>query len=333
MDAPNAQVQFFQHLKVKLLPHQSLVEEVADVLDISTDSAYRRIRGEKPIDLTEVQKIGAHFKVSIDQFLFPQTEWLLFTGRPDMQPEDRMERWMLDVEKQLVLINSFPAAHIYFLIKDIPLFYHFQIPELAEFKFYFWMKSILHDEKLKGVKFRIGDERYRPLHAISQRIIRLYNKVPTTEIWNAESLNSTLRQITFFRDYGAFASDNDVALLYEKVAELIDYIEAQAELGAKFILGKGPTSPGPAYRLFVNELILGDNTFAADLGPTRLTFLNHSVLYFVGTADKGFNDFMFSNLENLMKKSTLISGTGEKERAQFFNSLRRTVQAHTVSVR
>lgn len=333
MAPSTAQVRFFQHLKAQLLPHLSLVEEVADVLGISTDSAYRRIRGEKPIDLAEVQKIGAHFRVSIDQFLFPQTEWLLFTGRPDLHQENRMESWLLDVEKQLLLISSCPGSHIYFLIKDVPMFYHFQIPELAEFKFFFWMKSILHDERLRHVKFRLGDERYRHLHAISQRIIKLYGQVPTTEIWNVETLNSTLRQINFFREYGAFASDDDVQLLYAKVAELIDYIEAQAERGTKFTLGHAPAPHDPLYRLFVNELILGDNTFAAELGKTRITFLNHSVLYFVGTRDEGFNQFMFSNLENLMRKSTLISGTSEKERTQFFNSLRRSVHAHTTALR
>ncbi|MET4074311.1 helix-turn-helix domain-containing protein [Hymenobacter sp. UYCo722] len=327
MEHPTAQVRLFQHVKSQLLPHQSLVEEVADVLGLSTDSAYRRIRGEKPLDLPEVEKIGTHFRVSLDQFLFPQTEAILFTGRQELHQEHPLERWLQDVERQLLLVNQFPASHIYFVIKDIPLFYHFQIPELAEFKFFFWMKSILHDDALRGVKFQLGDPRYRHLHVASQRIVALYNRVPTTEIWNVESLNSTLRQINFYHESGAFANDGDVGLLYAKVGELIDFMEAQAESGTKSTLGQLPVPNGPSYRLFVNELMLGDNTFAADLGAERITFLNHSVLYFVGTRDKGFNDFMFANLANLMKKSTLISGTGEKERTQFFNRLRVTLQA------
>ena len=102
-------------------------------------------------------------------------------------------------------------------------------------------------------------------------------------------------------------------------------MEVQAEAGTKTTLGQPSAPDGPSYRLFVNELMLGDNTFAAELGAERITFLNHSVLYFVGTRDKGFNDFMFANLHNLMKKSTLISGVGEKERSQFFNSLRQNL--------
>ena len=74
--------------------------------------------------------------------------------------------------------------------------------------------------------------------------------------------------------------------------------------------------------MFVNELVLGDNTFMAELGNMRLTYLNHSVLYFVGTKDEQFNNAMFSNLDNLTKKSTQLSNIGEKERVRFFNRLR-----------
>ncbi|MFC7669608.1 helix-turn-helix domain-containing protein [Hymenobacter humi] len=332
MSTPSAQVRFFQQVKTQLLPHQSLVEEVAEVLGLSIDSAYRRIRGEKAINLAEVQKVGLHFHVSIDQFLFPQTEAILFTGRQPLQDEHPLEQWLADMEQQLQRIGSFAAAHVYFIVKDIPPFYHFLFPELAEFKFYFWMKSILHDDKLRGVKFRLGDERYQRLREASQRTAALYQRVPTTEIWNVESLNSTLRQINFFKEFEAFESDDDVHLLYARVGELIDYLEAQAERGTKFVLGQEPRAAGPAYRLFINELILGDNTFAADLGSTRLTFLNHSVLYFVGTRDEGFNSFMFANLDNLMKKSTLISGSGEKERTHFFNSLRHLLHAQSLAL-
>jgi hypothetical protein len=46
----------------------------------------------------------------------------------------------------------------------------------------------------------------------------------------------------------------------------------------------------------------------------------------MGTSDKTFNEGMFKNLENLIKKSTQISQVGEKERKQFFNKLRKNVQ-------
>ena len=324
MHPANTQTSFFQHVKSQLPPHKALVDEVADVLGISNDSAYRRIRGEKPIDLNELQKLAAYFKVSLDQLLNLQSDALIFTGKPQAHSATTLEGWLTNMLGQLQLMNSFRQRHLYYLLKDIPPFYFFQIPELAEFKMFFWMKSILHYDNLKGVRFRFGDPMYQGGHAICQRIVALYNQMPTTEIWNAESLNSTLRQIEFYREAGIFATPDDARLLYEKVAELLDAIEYQAEVGVKCIM-RQPGAQALPYRLFVNELILGDNTLLVELDSIRLTYLNHSVLHFLGTRDEGFNEFMFANLDNLMKKSTLISGVGEKERSQFFNALRQNI--------
>ncbi len=304
-----------------------MVDEIADLLNISNDSAYRRIRGEKPIDLEEIYKLCSHFRVSLDQVFQLKSEGILFKGKLNNNAKDNFNDWLKDLQQQLLLVNGFDKKQIYFLIKDIPPFYFFQIPELAAFKFFFWMKSILYDKNFKGVKFRWDDERYHAFYETCQTTVRLYNQLPTTEIWNVESLNSTLRQIEFYREAGCFVRSEDIRLLYAKVAEMLSHIEQQAELGVKYTLGQLSTANAPAYRLFVNELILGDNTFLAEYGSNRITFLNHSVLYFVGTQDESFNNTMFNNLDNLMQKSTLISKVGEKERSQFFNNLHRNIQS------
>jgi len=326
MTAENIQILFFQQLKAQLPPHLSLVDEIAGILEISNDSAYRRIRGEKPIDLEEARKLAVHYKISLDQLMHLKSDAYIFTGALNGTSDTAFEEWLNNLVKQLIVMNNFNKKHIYFLIKDIPPFLHFQIRELASFKFFLWMKSILHYDSYKGVRFSIDDPRYEPYYETSKKVIELYNKIPTTEIWNVESINSTLRQIDFFYEAGAFAKKEEAKILYTKVEELIDHIEKEAEIGAKFTLGRTPRQGDPEYRLFVNELILGDNTFMAELDDIRVTYLNHSVLFFVGTRDEQFNKAMFINLDNLIKKSTLISSTGEKQRNQFFNRMRRKIQ-------
>jgi hypothetical protein len=333
MEKVEVQQLFFQQIKEGLLPHLALVDEVAGVLSISNDSAYRRIRGEKPISFDEIQALSAHFKISLDQFLHLRSDAIIFTGRTNYESKTLFEDYLENVYRQLSYINSFELKHIYFLMKDIPPFVHFQVPELAKFKFYFWMKSIMHYEELQKVKFTLDDPRFEKYFSLSQKVIEAYNKIPVTEIWNIESINSTIRQIEFYRDSGWFESHADIRLIYEKLELLINHIERQAETGLKFNIGTNPTQTSASYRLFVNELIMGDNTLMAELGNTRLTFLNHSVLYFVGTRDESFNRAMFTNLENLMKKSTLISTVGEKERMRFFNRLRDKIHARQSSLR
>lgn len=106
--------------------------------------------------------------------------------------------------------------------------------------------------------------------------------------------------------------------------EVIDNLEKMAEKGKK-ILPSNPDIVGADYNFFVNEFIIGDNTFFATMDENKVTYLNHSVIYFHGTSDPAFNNAMFKNLDNLIKKSTQISVVCEKERKQFFNKLRKKV--------
>jgi hypothetical protein len=332
-NAPNTQVLLFQHLKTLIAPHLSMVDEVAELLDISPDSAYRRIRGEKPISLEEIRTICFRYNVSLDQFLHIKTDSILFAGNVSGKKDNIFEEWLDNLLQQLGFMTKFPNKHMYWLLKDIPPISHFHIPELALFKFYLWTKSILQYDSMKGVKFDFSDKRYDKYLEKSKMILDGFSKIPITEIWNIESINSSLRQIRFHYEAGSFKSSSEVILLLNKLTELIDHFELQAEAGVKFKVGGSPSSSNVPYKMFVNELILGDNTTFFEAGDLKITFLNHSVLHFVYTRDERFNRMIFENFDNLMKKSTMISSVSEKERATFFNALRHQISQAVADIK
>ena len=69
----NLQQDFFQEIKQNMPAHLSMVDEVANLLNISTDSAYRRIRNEKTLSLEETKILAGHFKISLDYLFNLQT--------------------------------------------------------------------------------------------------------------------------------------------------------------------------------------------------------------------------------------------------------------------
>jgi hypothetical protein len=62
------QQQLFNFIK-NSQPHISLADELCDFLDISHDSAYRRIRGEKPLSLSELKVVCEKYNIALDQVL------------------------------------------------------------------------------------------------------------------------------------------------------------------------------------------------------------------------------------------------------------------------
>src|SRR4051794_23438254 len=74
------QLSLFQHIKSALPPNISLADEVAEVLDVSVDSAYRRIRAEKQLSFEEIQKLSNRFRLSVDRILNLKSDSILFSG-------------------------------------------------------------------------------------------------------------------------------------------------------------------------------------------------------------------------------------------------------------
>ncbi|PWT77911.1 MAG: hypothetical protein C5B59_02785 [Bacteroidetes bacterium] len=325
MEQPDVQQLFFQHIKNNLPRHLSLVDEVAELLNISTDSAYRRIRGEKMMSFDEIRTLCKQFNISLDQFFFLTSQSLIFTGKNADSSDFSLEMHLRSILAELVYINSFERKEMIVSNKDVTIFHYFNYNELAAFKFFFWMKTLLQ-VPLFGRKLFDVDEMTQSLQNLGHQIIEEYNKINSQEIWNVENIHTIIYQIEYYKETKMFASPQDIINLYECVEKMVNHIEKQAELGYKFdVNGKYPPEKA-SYKMFVNEFVLGDNSFFAVLNDTKIVHINHSVLNFITTKDTRFVEYTYQHLQNIIRKSTLISDVGEKDRKRFFDRMREKIQ-------
>jgi len=326
MESTGAQHVFFNHIKGLLPPNISFVDEIAEVLNISNDSAYRRIRGEKPIALEEIKKLCIKFSISLDQLLHLSTNSFIFTGQLTNNANFDFESWLQACLRFLQNIKRYQPNRISYVAKEIPFFYYLLIPELAAFKSLFFMKSILSSENWKHIKFSVHDD-YSRYHELWKTISNTFATIPGTEIWSIEIITSTIQQVEFYRVTGGLKSDSDAVCILDKLMELINHLEMQAEYGVKLHYGQKPSGDNRAtYKMFINELIVGDNMQIVQLGEKQLTYINHTVINYLMTADETFNAYVKKTVDIITQKSTQISEVNEKERIMFFNSLRAKVK-------
>lgn len=321
METNQTQQLFFNHIKSKLPLHLSVVDEVAALLNISNDSAYRRIRGEKPIGLDEVQTLCNRYQVSLDQLLQIQSNTVIFSGNKLDNISFGFDQYLHDINNNLELFKKLEQPHIYYYNKDIPIFHYMQFPELSAFKFFFWKRTLIGYPELAKKQFD-GEESNAEILAIAQNIIGNYIAIPSTEIWNEESVHVTIRQIEWYRQSNVFANKHILLKVYLQLEELLNHIELQAETGKKFLYNQAVTVKSALYDVYINECLIGDNTIFVKAGERQITFLNHNGLNFIGTQDNNFCDYTFKNIQNIIRKSSHISVIGEKERSMFFNTLR-----------
>ena len=325
MNQPGVQQIFFQHIKSNLASHLSLVDEIADLLEISNDSAYRRIRGEKPLSFEEIKTLCAHYRISLDQLFHLNNDSILFNGPLANKENFGIDKYLEYLLAQLNHFNSFEKRELIYQGKDLFLFHCFGFHEMAAFKVFFWMKTIMQYQ-FEGSEIATLEALKESVIKITDKMSEAYNRLPSVEIWHDDSMNATMRQIEYYRQSKVFPSDDYALRLYQNLLAMLDHIEKQAEAGCKFSVGGKPNAASASYRFYYNEFILGDNCNLAVLNNAKVVYLNHTVLNIIMTKDPVFTEYTYEHFQNIMRKSTLLSQVGEKDRRKFFSSMREKIE-------
>jgi len=314
------QDELFHRIRSILPSHLSLVDEVSEILDISSDSAYRRIRSEKQLSIDEFYLLCKHFYISSDEILSRQSDKICFRSYLLDEKEFRFEQYLEAVLRDIKSLSEQKNPQMIIVLNELNLFQMMQVPEVAAFKFFFWSKSNLSFSDYKDQLFtaNLPDDKLRKL---SMEILNYYVKIPTIELMAQEALSSMMKQICFYHEAGFFKESHETNFLCDKLVDLMNHLRQQAELGFKFLHGTDPVGKEGNYMLYYNDLILADNTILLISDETRRTYITSNAINLLLTDNPVFYERNYQWGKNLISKSTLISGSAEKERYKFFRGI------------
>ncbi|MDH5598650.1 MAG: hypothetical protein OEY34_05975, partial [Cyclobacteriaceae bacterium] len=316
----------FSFIKGKLAPSESLVEEISEVLCVSTDSAYRRIRGEKFLSLPELIILCGKYNIPVDELVsVTNSNNISFTTRFITQQDISFEIFLEDIRKELELYCNGRNSRLTFILNELNLLQLIQIPELACFKFFFWKKSSLGLDDMENREFSF-DFLTDQSKDIIREIVRFYVKIESNEMISGEVLNSFLKQVKYYHDAGFFSSKSDPILLINKLELLVNHLYRQASLGYKFPFGHVEEGQAKNLHLYHNDIILVDNLILANYDENEVSFITNNTINLLKSNNTEY--FRYNNLlaENLIRRSVLISGTGERMRNKIFLSLKNKIK-------
>ncbi len=316
---------FIQIIKKSVPAHIHLAEEVSCALGISADSAYRRLRGETDFTLNETVKLCLHFSIPLEALNSEMEDVVTFKINNILGNSNRFSTYLDSLDRDLAWLTKFDDSMLYYAAEDTPVFYHFFFPRLSAFKIIYWTKSILNAPQFQGLKVEdmvLPEDWKDKILDITQK----YQSIPTTEIWNEDTIKSTLQQIKFYWEAGFFQEIDTVKGVLEDLKNLIDMASKQAELGRKFNPVKGTYTDTP-FSLYISDLMIGNNHVYMATGERSTSYIGYASFNYMRTANASFNRQVNDWLENLIAKSTLVSKVAEKQRNQFFKlSLKRIEQ-------
>jgi len=314
----NIQILFFEEIKKSLVSKFTFVDEISDLLNVSQDAAYRRIRGEKLINLEETFVLSKHFGISLDSFVgITENNKIQCKYTPlDLSDINNYCKYLQTISENLNRIKSVPESEIIMTASDIPIFHFYMFNELTFFKLFSWNKSV-YGYKKTFEEF-VDDFKTDDVLKFYKKISSNYQLIPSTEIWTENSIDLLLKSIEYSYKIGCFKDKRTVLTLCEQLFDIMNKIKDWAENGTK-------CSKDIQYKLFINETNI-DNTFILLKQYEKISCsIKLYTINSLSTSDERFCKETYTWLNNVIQQSTLISGTSAKERYKFFEDQKRKI--------
>ncbi len=324
MDTFNQKI-LFEQVEEKLPVHTSLVHELSEMLDVSTDSAYRRIRGQTKVSLEEAVVIARKFSLSLDAMFHHTKNSFPFTYKGVNYNIKDLESYYRGILMEFDKADSFDQSKIFYATKDVPMFHIFNFPEVAALRLFFWKKTIYDLEEYKSKTFSLDEVVENPIINIGKQMTAKYSKIPSVEIWSDEVIMSTVNPILYYYESGVIEKRSVALLLLDKIDEFLIHIRKQAEVGGKFKPGQETLLHPGNFEMYYNEVTLTNNTIVLETGGKRHAYLVQSAVDYLFTDNDIFCDRTVSWIEHLTRKSVNISNQAEKFRQKFFTQMHRQV--------
>lgn len=317
MENRQHQIDFISTLKRAIPSNLNLADEVSELLNVSADSAYRRLRGETDLSLEEMVLLAKTYNISLDSALMGSSKMVSFRTNELSTEISGFTDYLSVLHSDLKWIRQWPQARITYAAEDLPVFYHFFFPQLARFKMVYWNKSILGNTQLNSA---FVEDVHIPDSWRSEvpKIIQVFSQMPSIEIWHEDTLKSTVKQIEYYAQVGYFKQKDTLNLLLNELQSLIEMVKMQAEQGNKFD-PVTKTFLEATFEMYASEVMIGNNCVLLNSEVQNATYISYNTFNFIQTKNESFNKQTIEWTKNLLSKSNRISEVSEIGRAKYFH--------------
>ena len=313
------QVELFGRIQKAIPANQALVDVISEHLKISTDAAYRRIRGDKMIDIAETISLCKHFGISLDS-LTGNVEDNIIQGA--LAPSD-----LRDMRAHLVYLQNFSTQmerlrlsakkEILLSVADFSVFDFLANKELVFFHIFSWNKN-LYDIPGTFENFMEGLAVDEFLKYFS-KIVRCFQFIPTTEIWTTNSIDSSIKLLRYHTEMNHFSDKRNSLFICEQLLNLLNTLQSWVKKGTK------EESDTP-FKFYVSEIDIGNTLILIKNEEDIDCLIRLFTINGLNIKDKKFCKEADNWIHNLIKRSTLLSGSSDREGLKFFEAQKQKVR-------
>ncbi|MDR2627858.1 MAG: hypothetical protein LBC40_07480 [Dysgonamonadaceae bacterium] len=289
-----------------------------DLLEISRESAYRRLRGDVPFSIEEISKLALELDFSIDELIRESKDRLVFFG-PRTPAKDFSHAFQIMLQKTYYYIQRMTQAQeaeSLVVINHIPPVFTVYFEHLFRFLYYRW----LHQNRKSSLNYCFADV------IIPQEITELQKKIK----FAARSLSNTyifdpniiLNLISVVQYYyrRKLLSEKELDLLVEDILSQISLFEKIAQTGYS-------DYKTARCDIFLSSISIEGNSNYIRFDQSMSSYYFTDMVNSIIISDEQICTMHKEWIESLKKYSTLITQSGEILQSEYFEQQRANVLA------
>jgi hypothetical protein len=315
------QAEIFEIIKRKIQGIDSLGNAVGDILCISQDAVYRRFRGDTLLTIYEIEKLAKHFDFSIDALFEMNKNKIVFDFQAFSAYDFSMDSYLQNMLDSVVSLKQQKNPQLTIAINNTPFLQLLNFPHLVRFKLFFWAKTHLQIDELKDQLFqheKISDQTF----AIGKEVLRVYDSIPSKEIYDPELLRGFTREIYYYFNAQHFQEPEYALYLLGTLDKFVDHLKDQASQGKKFLYGTQAPASGN------NETLNATTTIHYKSDDYSGLFIAHNIMNTLHTTDEVYVSDSESVLLKQIANSSMISTVNEKDRNNYFSQVKSMINGY-----
>ncbi|MCB0633362.1 MAG: hypothetical protein KDD15_26685 [Lewinella sp.] len=318
------QVQLQQQLLEIILqrfPKRSLaVARLSELLQVSNDAIYRRIRGDTLLAPDEISLLATRFNVSIDNLINDNEQQILFTFNPFEQEVTGFEVYIDQLLSAALHIRELPEVELFYSVQELPIFLLPDFPQLMTFRMYVYGFNYWKFDFLENMPFR-PDLMAKSTLDKARQVNRIYNEISSHELWNLSLIDNTLNQIEYLATIGRFGHIDQIRALFVELEAVIDHLQTMAKYGKKFIWNTPIRANAADFDLYYNEFARTTDSLLISSPERKILFTSFGSPDFLSTQNQRFCLHLENWFRTIISRSTSISSHSERKRDWFFRHL------------
>lgn len=303
------------------IPHKAtLTNTLSELLCMEREAVYRRMRGDVAFSFTEVAAICNKLGISLDNLMGTHSE----KSRPYqlslveyIDPiEDDYKMWNLYNER-LKEAREDPASCDVECMNVLPSIFLLDYKYISRFYLFKWYNQYGHSERTVRYRDIETTEKLQAIQRVTANESRHIKK--TIYIWDPLIFQYIVNDILYYSSV-RLIDPEDVLLLKQDLLHFLDKMEIMASRGEY-------PETGNVIQFYISNINFDTSYSYLEAKNLRISIIRAFILNSVVSMDEKAYEIFRNCMQSMLKSSTMISVSGEKQRILFFEKQRRIINS------